>query len=401
MREMISLFSGLGGLDVGLESAGWRCLHASDIDPRAVESLTANQGFKLSTDVDFLQHAQIELADIRKMKGKCLLDQVSRARGDIELLAGGPPCQSWSSAGHQLGFNDPRGMLINEYLRVAGELDSRYILFENVRGLVTARGADGVPGSALDLLRNRLLALGYHTSVELMNAADFGVPQRRVRVVILGYRKGDQPKRPSATHSREGSSGMRRWLTIKDALAQIETCRAEDIIRPSGKLAPELAALKPGTGVKSPGKKESTRPGGHWGYKQGAFVADPTLAARTVTANPQQDWLLDEKLGLRRLTPLECAALQTFPTGWHVSGNRTDQYRLIGNAVPPVLARSIGSALLANGDEIDVIPDYNKEFLTPLPDKLRQAIEYTMKEERRNGASRAAAPNRRLQRAHA
>ncbi|TCP93735.1 DNA (cytosine-5)-methyltransferase 1 [Sphingomonas sp. PP-CE-1A-559] len=398
MREMISLFSGLGGLDVGLEEAGWRCLHASDIDPRAVESLKANQGFKLSEGVKFLEHAQVEQADVCALNGKALLDQLGRRRGDVELLAGGPPCQSWSSAGHQLGFSDPRGMLINEYLRLAGELDCRYILFENVRGLVTARGADGVPGSALAHLRDRLLDLGYHTSVELLNAADFGVPQRRVRIVVLGYRDGDAPIRPAPTHSKERALGTRSWQTMDEALCKLAACRDDEVIRPSGKLAAELASIQPGSGVKSPGKKESTRPGGHWGYKQGAFVADLARPARTVTANAQQDWIRDPKLGLRRLTPRECATLQTFPDGWIVKGNRADSYRLVGNAVPPRLARAVGEALLLGTCQQSVAEELCAKTLAPLPDKLRQAIEYTMREERRNGASRKAAPVRRVQR---
>lgn len=401
MREMISLFSGLGGLDAGLEAAGWHCIHASDIDPRAVDSLKANQGFELEGGAKFLAEAQIERADIRTLKGAELLKNVGRRRGDVELLAGGPPCQSWSSAGHQQGFNDPRGMLINEYLRVAGELDCRYILFENVRGLVTARGSDGIPGSALAVLRERLLALGYHTRVELLNAADFGVPQRRVRVVVLGYRAGDEPERLVQSRSKGATTEATQWITIEQALAKIAPCQADEVIRPSGRLALELEKIPSGSGVKSPGKKESTRPGGHWGYKQGAFVADPRLAARTVTANAQQDWIRDEELGLRRLTPRECAALQTFPIGWAVAGSRTDQYRLIGNAVPPKLAYAIGRSLSSEVSALDLAQAPKGDEMIPLPEKLRQAIEYTMREERRNGASRKAAPNRRPQRAYA
>ncbi|MGY4397203.1 DNA (cytosine-5)-methyltransferase 1 [Sphingomonas sp. UYAg733] len=397
MPNMVSLFSGLGGLDAGLEAAGWQCVHASDLDPRAVESLQANRGFRLSGGVRFLDEATISHADIRDLSGQDILSAAGKKRGDIQLLAGGPPCQSWSSAGHQLGFDDPRGRLIAEYMRLAAELDCRNLLFENVRGLVTARGADGIPGSALAWLRDQLFRLGWQTKVELLNAADYGVAQRRVRVVIIGYRAGDVPKSPAPTHSKDGGDDTSRWISICENLAKIEACRPDEVIAPSGKLAAELAEIRPGSGVKSPGKRESTRPGGHWGYKQGAFVADPLLPARTVTANAQQDWIKDPKLGLRRLTPRECASLQSFPLGWKVIGKRADQYRLVGNAVPPLLARAIGSALLTDCDS-----EANRELvageLAPLPDQLRSAIAYTMREENRNGASRKAAPDRRLKR---
>lgn len=395
MPELVSLFSGLGGLDLGLEAAGWDCVFSTDLDPRAVESLKANQKFKLPDGRRFLCNAQVEQADIRDLRGSEVLAQAGRRRGEVTLLAGGPPCQSWSSAGHQLGFDDPRGRLIGEYLRLAAELDCRYLLFENVRGLVTARGADGVPGSALRWLRERLFALGWQTTVELLNAADYGAPQRRVRIVLIGYRNGDAPSVPEPTHGKapDPGAGTLRWRTLGECLRTVTAPTEDETIRPSGKLATELASIPPGSGVKSPGKREATRPGGHWGYKQGAFVADPALAARTVTANAQQDWLRDPALGLRRLTPRECAALQTFPSDWIVSGNRSDQYRLIGNAVPPLLAKAVGAALLKNPRADSTSGRWSD--VAPLPVQLQSAIDYTQREERRNGHSRREAPRKR------
>lgn len=394
MPELVSLFSGLGGLDLGLEAAGWECVFATDIDRHAIDSLLANQGFSLPNGARFLENAEIDKADIRELAGHRILSRVGRRRGEIALLAGGPPCQSWSSAGHQLGFEDPRGQLIGEYLRVAGELDCRYLLFENVRGLVTARGPDGVPGSALAWLREQLFARGWQTRVELLNAADYGVPQRRVRVVLVGYRTGDVPQFPLPDHCKASDPrNLPPWRSLGECLAELAPPTAEEVIRPTGKLAGELASIQPGSGVKSPGKREATRPGGHWGYKQGAFVADLELPARTVTANAQQDWVKDSELGLRKLTPRECAALQTFPPGWIVAGKRSDQYRLVGNAVPPRLAEAVGTALLAN---CEVTAQANRwAGLAPLPDRLQSAIEYTQREERRNGISRREAPVKR------
>lgn len=397
MPDVVSLFSGLGGLDAGLEAAGWTCAYATDLDARAVESLNANRNFRLPNGRAFLADAKVERGDIRRLDGRELLAKIGRRRGEIDLLAGGPPCQSWSSAGHQLGFDDPRGQLIAEYLRVAAELDCRYLLFENVRGLVTARGADGVPGSALSWLRERLFHLGWQTHVELLNAADFGVAQRRVRLVLIGCRTGDLPAFPRPTHSKGSAEGRPPWRSLEGRLAEIEPPSIDEIIRPTGKLALELASIPPGSGVKSPGKREATRPGGHWGYKQGAFVADPRLPARTVTANAQQDWIIDPELGLRRLSPRECAALQSFAPGWRIEGRRADCYRLIGNAVPPLLAQAVGAALLSAHNHAGEV-EQGWAHLAPLPERLRSAIAYTQSEERRNGQSRRAAPSRRRSR---
>lgn len=394
MPELVSLFSGLGGLDVGLEAAGWECVFATDIDPRAVESLHANQGFRLQGGARFLEGAQIECGDIRYLSGANVMARTGRRRGEIALLAGGPPCQSWSSAGHQLGFDDPRGQLIGQYLRVASELDCRYLLFENVRGLVTARGPDGVPGSALAWLREQLFARGWQTHVELLNAADYGVPQRRVRVVLVGFRAGDTPRLPAPSHAKAlNFDGLLSWRTLGDCLAELEPPTDDEIIRATGKLASELAAIPPGSGVKSPGKREATRPGGHWGYKQGAFVANLALPARTVTANAQQDWIKDPALGLRKLSPRECAAIQTFPVGWFIAGKRSDQYRLVGNAVPPHLAHVIGAALFESCERATRPTRWTS--LAPLPDRLQSAIAYTQREEHRNGQSRRIAPVKR------
>ena len=399
-NTFVSLFSGAGGLDIGLEEAGWACRYASDIDEDAVETLVLNTGRRLQRSVA-LSQAFVEQADVRRTSGYDILAKGGLRRGDATLLAGGPPCQSWSSAGHQRGFEDPRGQLFADFVRIANELDVRWLLFENVRGLLTARGPDGLPGSALQLIRLRLLQAGFQTTVALLNAADFGAPQRRVRLFVIGFRAGDAPAFPLATHSKDGAAhGLKPWVPLRKSLQQVHPLASEEIIRPTGNLAKELALLPPGSGVKSPGKKESTRPGGHWGYKQGAFVADLDLPARTVTASAQQDWIKDPDLGLRRLCPRECAAIQTFPADWEFAGNKVAQYRLIGNAVPPHLAQLVGETLLRhNGVQGDWQKGAGAKILpfevAPLPDRLAAAIRYTAKEEARNGESRRLAPTKR------
>lgn len=387
MTKFVSVFSGAGGLDLGLHRAGWECLYATDFDKAAVATLTANRT-SLGRDV------VLECADIRRIDGDHILNAIGQRRGDIDLLAGGPPCQSWSSAGHQKGFDDPRGRLFQDYLRVASQLDVRWLVFENVRGLITARGRDGVPGSALAAIRDALFRAGWQTRVDLLNAANYGVPQRRVRVVLLGYRAGDEPPLPEPTHSQDAEA-LKPWVSLGACLSVLRPIADDEVIRPSGKLAEQLELVPPGSGVKSPGKRETTRPGGHWGYKQGAFVTDPTRPARTVTASAQQDWIRDARHGLRRLTPRECAAIQTFPADWMIVGKVADQYRQIGNAVPPLLAEHLGSALLEHVRAVETSEGSPHAAVAPLPRHLEAAVRYTAREEARNGASRREAPTRR------
>lgn len=395
MYNFISIFSGAGGLDLGLEQAGWDCLFASDHDDAAIATLRNNRGYALGQGRRALANAVIQQADVRDLQGSAILSELGYRKGEVPLLAGGPPCQSWSSGGLQKGFADPRGRLVDEYLRIATEIDSRWLLFENVRGLLTARGQDGSPGSALGYVRSRLHQCGWLSKVALLNAADYGVPQRRVRLILVGYRAGDEPNFPEPTHAAIATDAMLPWMTLGDCLSRLPALSEDEIIRPSGKMATELADLPPGTGAKSQGKKEATRPGGHWGYKQGAFIADTLKAARTVTASSQQDWVRDPHWGLRRLTPKECAAIQSFPEDWVMVGTRQAQYRLIGNAVPPALGRALGLALAeAYNQQSNHRQLLREAELPPLPEKLQSAIAYTIREDRRNGPSRRAAGKR-------
>jgi DNA (cytosine-5)-methyltransferase 1 len=385
-KSYVSLFSGAGGLDLGLEAAGWHCQYASDIDDAAVQTLQGNAG-KAVWGHRVLADTFIESADVSNLTGSSVLSKAGLTKGSVDLLAGGPPCQSWSSAGKQRGFDDPRGQLFNDFIRLANELDVRSLVFENVRGLLTARGPDGLHGSALLYIREKLRTAGFQTAVTLLNAADYGVPQRRVRLFVVGYRSGDEPAFPHPTHTSAEDQRLLPWITLGDALSKLHAPSGDEVILPTASLEAQLRQLQPGKGVKSPGKPESTRPGGHWGYKQGAFLADPKLPARTVTANQQQDWVLDELHGIRRLCPRECAALQSFPEDWTFAGNRGTQYRLVGNAVPPLLARAVGEALLLRADVRSESP-VDLSALLPLPVRLEGAIKYAIRDDQKNGHSR-------------
>ncbi len=395
----VSLFSGAGGLDLGLEMAGWRATYASDHDELAVATLKANVGSAVGGGRRAFAGTFIERADVRRLQPSAILAKASLVRGDVQLVAGGPPCQSWSSAGHQLGFDDPRGRLLDEFVRLANGLDARWLLMENVRGLLTARGPDGEPGSALAYIRRKLLDAGFQTTVALLNAADFGVPQRRVRLFMTGFRSGDAPPFPTPSHAKQaGTHRLPAWLSLGHALDCVGELADDEIIRPLGRMAADLADIPAGSGVKSAGKTERTRPGGHWGYKQGAFVADLMQSARTVTASAQQDWIRDPVRGLRRLCPRECAAIQSFPADWTFKGPVQAQYRLIGNAVPPMLAKAVGQALFPHValNETGAAPPFAD--VLPLPARLAYHVSYTAREEAANGPSRRAAPNRRTSR---
>jgi DNA (cytosine-5)-methyltransferase 1 len=397
---VVSLFSGAGGLDVGLETAGFAVVYCNDIDADCIATLQHNKRRSIPslTGDAFLRESIVECADIAAVTGSGL-----RAHGvplEVDLLVGGPPCQPFSSAGRMLSFRDNRGTLYTHFVRLAKELRPKYILFENVRGLATARDIDGPPGSALEAILRDFQALGYRTNIDLLNLADFGGWQRRVRLFILMAREATPPGFPEPTHcdprkldeqaSLFGVAQLQPWRRLGDFLAQHGDAKETDYTRPTSRLASLLRDVPDGSGLRSAGTREATRPGGHWGYRQGTFIADPALPARTVTAASTQDWVRVSDGSLRRLTIEECKLLQSFPKDWEFIGSRASRFRQVGNAVPSLFGELLGHSILRHRSAW-----YHRGFQPepgsrshPLPKQINDAIKYTLKEQERNGHSR-------------
>ena len=383
----VSLFTGAGGLDIGLERSGFHTLAAVELNKDCVATLRANQERKLS---------------INPMSGRMYLDSTRLVEGDIgevcgsdltrsrpTLLAGGPPCQPFSSAGSQRGMDDPRGRLFRDFVRLADELQPRFILFENVRGLATARGPAGRPGEVLEYVRAEFEDIGYHSRFALLNTADFGAPQRRVRLFMFASRDRALPEFPSPTHGKmaDSTTSLKPWVTLRELLEPLQPPEPDDVILPSAKLGEQLKSIPSGSGLKSPGRSEPTRPSGHWGYKQGTFIADLSLPARTVTAASTNDWIRMPNQPLRRLSVRECAAIQGFPANWTFVGNRASTFKQIGNAVPCILGEVLGRVLIEAAAK-----KATRVQSAPLPREIQSAISYTTRDDRRNGAVRPRSP---------
>ena len=391
---LVSLFSGAGGLDLGLEMAGFDTVSVTDMDADCIKTLQASQEARIPIPGwdgrTFFERANILRARVEELRPEDLRRSGDRRRVP-DLMAGGPPCQPFSSSGKLLSVVDPRGRLFEDFVRLAEGLRPRVILFENVRGLVTAPGPTGVPGEALSLVKGSFEDIGYATRFALLNAADFGAPQRRVRMFMLASRSCGLPGFPESTHSDGPVSSLfgslASWVTLGEFLATQPPPEPAEVVQPSAELARSLASVREGSGLKSPGAREATRPGGHWGYKQGTFVADLSRPARTVTAATTQDWIREHHGRLRRLTWRECAGLQGFPDGWRFSGNLASKYRQIGNAVPSVFGLVLGRAVLAALST----SGRSRPTSAPLPPSFREAIAYTQRERSRNGESRRRA----------
>jgi DNA (cytosine-5)-methyltransferase 1 len=390
-RSMVSLFAGAGGLDAGLEQAGFTTVLALDNDPDATATLQATKDARLpiGDGRTYLEQARIETADITELTKAQIVELWGFPNHRPTVLAGGPPCQPFSSAGRMKGIDDARGRLFLDFVRAARALRPDFVVFENVQGLVTARDTAGHVGGVLMLVQETFERAGYACRFDLVNAADYGAPQRRVRLVMLAARRHEPPALAQATHDRGGGAEnlLFPWVTMREALSDLPEPREDEVVRPRGDLQQKLAEVTPGQGIRVLGMVEANRPSGHWGYRQDGFVADPDQPARTIRAASTPDWLRLPDGSHRRLTWRECARLQGFPDDWSFQGKTTSRFRQVGNAVPLHLSRALGDAVI-RAIESGELPRREKAKSAPWPASFKRRIRYTTSEHRINGELR-------------
>lgn len=335
MPTAVSLYCGAGGLDLGFVQAGFDMLWANDADPQAIETYRANVG----------PHA---------MCGDVLEATLPDLRPDVVI--GGPPCQGFSVIG-RMREDDPRSRHVFHFLDVVGELEPEAFVMENVKAL----GANPRWAPLRSELRRRAAALGYATQLVILNAADYGVPQARERMFLLGQRGASAPVPPTPT-----TSGRPR--TVRQALS---------LLPPFGRPGNDTV-----TGARVvPSQNPVMRPTAHTGsllfngsgrplhLDRPAKTLPASMGGNATPIIDQQE--LDEGVEpwvvayhrrlleggkprraaprrLRRLTVQEAAVLQSFPVGFRFHGPRVAQYRQVGNAVPPLLAQAVAQSVLAS-----------------------------------------------------
>jgi DNA (cytosine-5)-methyltransferase 1 len=385
----VSLFSGAGGTDIGLEQAGWNPVHLSDVDKTAVATLKASQAVRVPVGNDeryYLEGATISVADVRSLTRESVRPAKASSSWRPALLAGGPPCQPWSSAGLQGGLNDPRGGLLVEMTRMADELRPHFVLMENVRGLLTAVGPNGRPGEILSSIQRGFEQIGYATTFAVLNAADYGAPQRRVRLYMMATADHALPSFPAPTHAKipDPEGELKPWYSLEAFLATQPRPDDAQVVLPSGPRGDEISRLEQGSGIRTGGVIENNRPSGHWGYKQDCFMADLALPSRTIRAASTPDWIREPGGRVRRLTWRECAALQGFPVEWAFTGTTSSRFRQIGNAVQSQMARVIGESIMTSLNTRRPADLASARW----PDEFIKRIRYTAAEHKTNGEHR-------------
>lgn len=309
-HNCVSLFSGGGGLDLGAHLAGFKSALVSDIVPVYTQTIKYN-----------LPHVNVYNDDVMDLTPD-MIRELSGIKIDIDLAIAGPPCQSFSIMGKRQSLEDPRGKLTIKYFELIKGLKPKAFVFENVPGLMTVNGG----GDFCDLLNFIRETTGYTVFHNVLNAADYGIPQYRERLVIVGFRPGidgekfEYPSKPSGYLADE----LPERVPSKMALEMVDG----------------LPNQRPRVHTDAVVKRFMATPWG--GRDKGSYCdrIDPNLPSGTVLIG-------SSKGGARPhihpdiprvLTVREAARLQSFPDWYEFCGTSTAQYRQVGNAVPPLMA---------------------------------------------------------------
>lgn len=364
--KAIDLFCGCGGLSAGLRDAGFNILAGIDIEPNYIQTFTENFPDALSL-----------CADISKISPLELLSTLDLKVGELDLLAGGPPCQGFSKnvplSKRQL--DSENNMLVKTFLEHCEAMLPKWILMENVAEMRNSFGK-----YYTDEIVERLTYAGYKVTHGIHNSADYGIPQRRRRAFFMARRDGASPKEPSATHSQEASNdlfGLKKpYITVWDAISDLRPLEHGEGTNPDTYYTPpqneyqtfirngcttifnhiakplnftqyeRISSLKPGQGIKD--LPDQLRPKSGYSGAYGRLTKDMIMP--TITR-----WLFHPGSGrwghpvdLRLITIREAARLHSFKDCFKFVGSYNQQAGQLGNSVPPLLGKIMGEAFLNN-----------------------------------------------------
>ncbi len=377
-RDVISLFSGAMGLDIGLQQAGLNIVIGQDFEPSCVETMKAN-GHKVLG------------GDIRSIKPETLLEMTGLKKGEPFLICGGPPCQPFSTAGKRLGINDPRGSLFMDYIRMIDYIKPRFFVMENVKGIMSAplkhvsgdnkdkNDPEQRLGTVLDVILSEFNKLGYKTVYGILDAVNYGVPQFRERFVLIGSRDHEDIFLPIPTHFQMHQEETYRWKTVGDTIKDLENEESEcGTLTPERKkylkMVPEGGNWKdlPQNVVEKAMGGAYKSGGGKVGFYRRLTYTQPSPTVTTAPA--QKATMLCHPIKDRPLSIHEYARLQQFPEDWIFVGTTAAKYKQIGNAVPVGLAKAIGKAVISVADK-NAIVDTKRFRGTGIHSRIKNALE--------------------------
>jgi DNA (cytosine-5)-methyltransferase 1 len=327
--NVVSIFSGAGGLDIGFRDAGFNIISHLEIEKDFCDTLEKNSAYYNNTEI-----INIDIREYLPKNGiKC------------DFIIGGPPCQTFSAAGRRAagvqGIDDHKGTLFEEYCRLLKFYEPKGFLFENVYGITGAQS-----GKAWELIKKNFAEAGYNITYRILNTADYGVPQFRERMIIVGFKEGTYLF-PRPSHGPD-SITERNYYTAKQAIEGVVVNEDLLTLQVNGHHGHLLNDIPPGLNYSFYTEKMGhPKPIFAWRSKFSDYLykADPNKPVRTIKAQAGQ-YTGPLHWENRYLTINEFKRLQTFPDFYYICGNRQKILQQIGNSVPPQFARMLALSIL-------------------------------------------------------
>lgn len=355
----LSLFSGAGGMDLGVAKAGFTILASIEKDPHCCETL------RFATKLENLSTKVIE-TDIKTVDPWQLMNELGLQVGDLDLLFGGPPCQSFSQIGKQKGLEDERGLLLFQMTRFAEVFQPKVVFIEQVKGLLSSRGRNGEKGAVFQLLLTELETLGYVPKWQVINAANYGIPQLRERVFIVATKEFNGFRFPEPTHIPKAQpsllNDLKPYMTVGEVImglgqpelknggnyqredSHVDPTPDGDRFRingvPEGSYLAAQSGRLPQEQIKGLTKKDTTK-----FLRASRTKPSKTLRGGEIFFHPTEN---------RYLTPREYMRIHGFPDSYLLKGpirgrsgrvRNLDQYRQIANSVPPPVAKILAQEI--------------------------------------------------------
>lgn len=391
----VDLFAGCGGLSEGFYKEGFKALLHLEINPTACETLKTRMKYYGYSDADIERSVMCD--DITR---DGVIDDLEKKLSEhVDIIIGGPPCQAFSSVGRAQSpdsmNSDPRNYLFENYLEILNRLKPELFIFENVKGILTARPQGVKIFEKIISEMRKTYNVVDDPNVLLLNAANYGVPQVRERVIIIGVKKGGKIKATpeeiykliTKTHSPNGENGTHKYVTVKDAISDLPNLKAgegvenahrdesinndylEKIVSPDGVIRNHIA--------RNHNEKDQERyrilSENNWQLKDLQEVRpdlvhhDPkhfgnrytvqefNKPGKTVVAHLYKDgnlFIHPDSNQARTFTVREAARIQSFPDDFVFEGSRTEQYKQVGNAVPPLMAQAFAKVIKKTLEEM-------------------------------------------------
>lgn len=347
---VISFFSGIMGLEIGLDRLGFQTRLALDFDKHCRDVVDENR--------EYLGDYPYLVEDINKITPQDILKESGLKPGETAVLAGGPPCQPFSKSGLRKGVDDERGLLFKHYLDYLEVIQPKAFILENVRGLYSSGG-----GKDFKNIMDHFAETGYSIYWKILDAANYGVPQFRQRMFIIGFRDRIRFNFPSDTHTDpsiiDGSliKDLKPYVTVGDALADLEG----KVTGPAftGKYSHLLADIPEGSNY-SFYTKERGHPNPQFGWRTKFWYfllktdrSKPSLTIQAYPGNNTGPFHWEN----RRMAVEEIRRIQSFPDWLKINKSYMVAHRLIGNAVPPLLAEAIGKSILQALEKNEIISE--------------------------------------------